>query len=207
MPDSTAPLAAPDLSELVRKHLQEAAALSALRSYGALDLTAARSRLSVPCTVALTLDDHAGPPLHPDVDERVVQPVRTTVAVVLGVAATNDVGGSRGTASAGLRAHLAAVRAELLGWAPDGSFPAHPPAAWPAPASWPLVGGRWRPLVLQRGRLLGIGDSRAWWQDEYVSEWLLRSRPRAAAAVARPTEIRVSANGATPVSLREALDG
>ena len=189
-----APLTALDLSERLQAHL--AAALADVRvggkkltSYGALDFAAAQPGLRAPCTAVAPVDDRPGPPLQPGIDVQVVQQVRTTVAVVLGVAAPNDAAGTRA-----LRRPLAAVRAAVLGWAPED--PPRPPGE-----------GRWRPLVFQRGRLLSFAEGRAWWQDEYSSDWLLSSRPRKAAPDPAPTEVCVSVNGAPPVPLREALDG
>ena len=216
MPDSAPAF---DLSDLVRERLDglnaDRPSGERLHVPGVLDFAAARPRLRTPCAAALALDDRPGPPLRPDIDAGVAQRVRTTVAVVVGVSAPNDDGGSRGTAADALRVLVAETRDALLGWTPGGPLPdpfdgpsggpLPDPSGDPPPAP---SGGLWRPLVLQRGRLLSVGEGRAWWQDEYVSERLLRSRPREAApgAPARP-EVRVSVNGAPPVPLREAFDG
>ena len=211
-PAAPAPLTALDLSERLQARLHCLLADGkCLPSYGALDLAAARPKLRVPCTAVVPLDDRPGPPLQPDVDVRVVQQVRTTVAVILGVAApgTAALDGAPGdkAATAGrLRKPLAAVRAAVLGWDPrrdpDADVPRCPKLRCPRrDGPGPLDEGTWRPLVLQRGRLLSLAEGRAWWQDEYSSDWLLRSRPRKEAPGLARGEVCVSVNGAPPVPL------
>ena len=193
MPDlhPTAPPAPIDLGACVRRRFDRAALpaeLAAalpegLRVYGALDLAAARPKLQVPCVVVLPLEDRPEAPMSPDPDVKVVQRVTTTVGVVTGVACPNDLGGLKDVAADALSALLEPVRDALLGWSPAGRFPTDPPPAEeggivPA-ATWPLLTGRWTPLVWVRGRLLRLAEGRAWWQDEYSTTWIARSRPHA----------------------------
>lgn len=194
MPDihPTAPVAPIDLAACLRQRFDDRAALpqdlaaalpSELKVYGALDLAAATPKLRVPCVVIFPLEDRPARPLSPDPDVRVVQEVSTTVAVVAGVAAPNDLGGLKQLAADRLSALLQPVRDALLGWPPDGRFPTDPPAAGEdtlSPAGeWTLTSGRWTPLVWERGRILRLAEGRAWWQDEYSTTWIARSRPHA----------------------------
>ena len=190
MPDihPTDPLAPIDLAAYVRRRFDRAglpadlaAALpESLGVYGALDLAAATPKLQVPCVVVFPLEDRPAPPSSPDPDVRVVQLVTTTVAVVTGVACPNDLGGLKGVAADRLSALLEPVRDALLGWSPAGRFPTDPPAVAEGTlqqsGAWPLSAGRWTPLVWERGRMLRLAEGRAWWQDDYSTTWIARSR-------------------------------
>ena len=141
-----------------------------------------------------------------------MQRIETTVGVAAGVHAVAAAGGRTGpwTARRGgvapardrLRTLTAGLRAAIVGWSP-AAFAAYPPGADgldPEPAaSWPA--GRWSPLIFRGGRLLSVGQDRAWWQDEYSSTWTLGGPREAAPAIALPTEIWVSVNDADPVQL------
>ena len=190
MPDihPTDPVAPIDLAACVRRRFDRgnlpadlAAALpEKLRVYGALDLAAATPKLQVPCIVVFPLEDRPAPPTSPDPDVRVVQRVTTTVAVVVGVAGPNDLGGLKDLAADRLSALLEPVRDALLGWPPAGRFPTDPPAAGEdtlqPSGEWKLSSGRWTPLVWERGRMLRLAEGRAWWQDDYSTTWIARSR-------------------------------
>ena len=152
--DPTAPLTPLDLAACIRTRL--APLDSTLKIYGVLDFAAAKPSLRVPCVGVLPLDDRLIEALSPDPDEAVVQRMRSTVATVVGVAAPNDIGGTKHKAADRLAVYLAVVRASLLGWPPGGPFPTDPPTDPPhspaQPAStWPLNQGRWEPLAWQRG--------------------------------------------------------
>ena len=180
--DPTTPLAPVELAALIRQRLRERH--SDLKIYGILDLAAGKPKLRVPCAAVLPIEDRPAAPASPDPDVLVVQRVTTVVAVVVGVAAPNDLGGTSGAASDALAGQLHALRRSLLGWTPGGPFPTDPPLGAPLAeglepaAEWSVAaGGRLTPLVWQRGRLLMMGDSRAWWQDEYSTSWIARSAP------------------------------
>ena len=174
----TAPLAPLDIAACVRGRIEERH--PHMKVYGALDLTSAKPQLQVPCVVVLPLEDRLEEVLSPDLDEAVVQRMTSTVAVVVGVASRNDPGGRKGRAADSLMARLAGIRASLLGWPPDGPFPTDPPVDEPAaPAgTWSIVRGRPEPLTWRRGRLVLMAEGKAWWQDEYSTQWIVASEPR-----------------------------
>ena len=178
MPDlhATAPLTPLDIAACIRGRIEERH--PRLKVYGALDLTAAKPQLHVPCVVVLPLEDMLEEVLSPDPDEAVVQRMTSTVATVVGVGNQNDPGGWKGKAADSLMSRLAGIRASLLGWPPGGPFPTYPPTTPPhAPASpartWVMALGRPEPLVWRRGRLVLLAESKAWWQDEYSTRWVV----------------------------------
>ena len=155
--DPRAPL---PLTDLVIERLREAIPLAGCRYYGVLDFAAARTKLQAPCFAVLPVADTGEPNDAPDPDGPVFQRVESTVTVVTGVNAPNDLGGLKGTGRDGLSPLVAASRAMLMGWAPGGRFPQHVEAGASPPE-------RWTSLLFRRGRLLAIEQGRAWWQDEY----------------------------------------
>ena len=181
--DATAPLAPLDIAACIRDRLNG----RGHKTYGALDLAAARPHLRVPCVVVVPVEDRLEGVVSPDPDVAVVQRMRSTVAVVLGAPASNDPGGAKGRAADELARTLARVREALLGWPPGGPFPLDPlgrdvapptrPLLQPA-TGWRLMEGRPEPLCWERGRLLVLADGRAWWQDEYSTRWLVASAAR-----------------------------
>ena len=214
MPDlhATAPLAPLDIAAQVRGRIEEQH--PRLKVYGALDLTAAKPQLQVPCVVVLPLEDRLEEVLSSDPDEAVVQRMTSTVATVVGVASRNEPGGLKGRAADGLISRLAGIRASLLGWPPGGPFPTDPPADRPAdpPGSWPLTQGRPEPLTWQRGRLVLMAEGKAWWQDEYSTRWVVASdlRGREAGAFAGVVDVCGSPavpEGAAPGAAEVVVDG
>ena len=213
MPDlpADAPLAPLDIAACIAERL--GAEHPQLQIYGVLDMARAKPALRAPCVAVLPLEDALVDVLSPDLDAAVVQRMKSTVATVVGVEAANDPGGARGRAAERLAALLVQVRRSLLGWAPDGPFPTEPPTGPPhSPArpagAWPLVRGRPGPLVWERGRLVMLGEGRAWWQDEYATRWLVRSRPHEAPDDGPPpTCVSVSVNGGPPAPLPAAVAG
>lgn len=167
-------------TDLVLDRLRSVLALDDCRYYGLLDFASARAKLQAPCVAVVPVADAAEANEAPDPDGPVFQRVTATVAVICGVKAPNDLGGSKGAGRDGLTPLVAASRLALMGWAPGGRFPQHVEAG-ASPA------GRWTALTLQRGRLLAIEQGRAWWQDEYATARRMTGDP---AEAALPPQVR-----------------
>ena len=178
--DPTDPRAPLPLTDLVVERLREALPLTGCRYYGLLDFAAARAKLHTPCFAVMPVTDTAESNEAPDPDGPVFQRVTSTVTVVVGVSAPNDLGGLKGTGRDGLSPLVAASREMLMGWAPGGRFPRYVEAG-ASPAE------RWTSLVLARGRLLAIEQGRAWWQDEYATSRRMRGHGD---AVEPPPQVR-----------------
>ena len=212
---TTAPRSSLGLADLVQQRLA-AQPVGAKEVYSMLDLDGARKKTPrTPCVGALVLADEFEAPLDADDDERVVQRHVSTVAVVCGVSATNDPGGRRGMTGDLLEPLIAATRAALLGWSPEGENVGRMLVR--ADATMAKILGptrderatdaaRWRPLVLVRGRLVVIddGSGRAWWQDEYRTSRLVRGVEPEPCPADTPTELCVDVNDEGPMPLREA---
>ncbi|MCC7413318.1 MAG: hypothetical protein IT495_17010 [Gammaproteobacteria bacterium] len=125
--------------------------VSALRDVtGAADLRAAGITLKrwPAAWVVLTGEQAQANQLATAVSQRVV----ATVGVVLGA---RDVSDATGTAAReALEPVRGAVRAALLGWAPDAEY---------------------EPCVLRGGRLLAFGDAVLWWLDEFDTAYYARA--------------------------------
>ena len=215
MSGPTAPRSPLSLIELVQARLEARKAdLGVKHVYGVLDFADARRALSTPCVGVIIAAEDFGENMAPDADEAVVQRDTATVAVISVVSAKNDLGGRKGVTEDRLTPLIAATRAAVLGWAPEGEFIGRGVVRTvrytrallgPTDAELQAPAARWRPLVLRRGRLVSIGDGtgRAWWQDEYTTHRLIRGAAPEADAGATPTEVCVRVQGAAPERLEE----
>ena len=211
----TAPRSPLSLIELVQARLNEHAAAFGVRGvYGVLDFAGARKSLVTPCVAAMIVADDFGENMAPDPDEAVVQRDTATVAVISMVSAANDIGGRKGVTEDRLTPLVAATRAALLGWSPEGEFVGRElvrrdattrALCGPTEADLQAPLARWRALILRRGRLVSIGDDtgRAWWQDEYVTHRLIHGAPSAVDAGVVPDSLCVSTQGDAPLALEE----
>lgn len=212
----TAPRSSLGLAELIRARLAGEADLGLAGVHEMLDLGGARKSLRVPCAAAMVLADSFDPPLSADDDEIVTQRHHSTVAVAVGVSASNDPGGRKGGTGGRLTELIQATRAVLLGWPPEGESIArrvtHMDAVYrslkgPSASDTASHGARWRPLILQRGRLVAIddGSGRAWWQDEYATSRLVRGAvPDVVNGASVPGELYSSLNDGADERVREA---
>ena len=182
--------------------------------YGVLDFADARRSLVTPSLAAIVTSDEAAPNLAGDVDEGVVQREDVTVSVIAIVSAKNDLGGRKGATEDRLTPLIRETRSALVGWSPDGEFPGRELAQYDVttlrilgklPDAGSVSGseGRWRPFVRTRGRLVGIEDGRAWWQDDYRTHRLVAGVPLAVPAGTVPDTLCVSGNDAAAEPLEE----
>lgn len=118
---------------------------------GAADFaTAAASRpLAIPAAYVLPLDEQSRPS---EVDGFVLQEVRAAFGVALAVANVADAKGEAAVVS--LDPLRQSVRATLLGWEPAAGC---------------------LPFEFGGGSLLGFRDGVLWWQDIYVTQFLIKS--------------------------------
>lgn len=210
MTGPTAPRSPLSLIDLVQARLEAHKGTIGLgHVYGLLDFSDARRKLQTPSAGVLVLAEDFGQNLEQDVDEGVVQRDTATVAVITMVSAANDLGGATGATEDRLTPLIEASRRLLLGWAPEGPFIGRELVRCDAVVRQ-INGGtertpaeRWRPLMLRRGRLAGIGDGtgRAWWQDEYVTHRIVYGAPPADPPGDAPTTLCVGVRGDDPVPL------
>ena len=190
------------------------AALDVRQVYGVLDFADARRSLVTPALAAIVTSDEAGPNLGGDLDEGVVQREDVIVSVIAIVSAKNDLGGRKGVTEDRLTPLIRETRTALVGWSPDGEFPGRDIARHdattlrilgilPEAGQDPEPDGRWRPLVRARGRLVGVEDGRAWWQDDYRTHRLVAGVPLDLPEGTVPSTLCVSVDGAPPELLNE----
>ena len=212
-PHPTDPRSPLSLIELIQARLSDPKAGVGVRHvYGVLDFADARASLQAPCVAVMPLADDFGENMTPDPDEAVVQRDTATIAVISVVSARNDPGGRKRATADRLTPLITATRTALLGWPPEGAFIGRDlvrtdattrALIGPTDAELRAPAARWHPLMLRRGRLVAIGDGsgRAWWQDEYVTQRLIRGVAPAVDAGATPTELCVRLQGGAPERL------